>query len=58
MYSELGISLEEVKEIRKDVRSIIFTKQYLDGSTVLDRQKYDNDRFIELMQDKSVRIIF
>ena len=29
MYSELGISLEEVKEIRKDVRSIIFTKQYL-----------------------------
>jgi hypothetical protein len=58
LYREGIISIENVKKYRKDLRKITYSKEQADYSVILVTEVVDNDFFIELIQDKSVRIVF
>jgi hypothetical protein len=58
LYCEGIISIENVKKYRKDLRKITYSKEQADYSVILVTEVVDNDFFIELIQDKSVRIVF
>jgi hypothetical protein len=58
MYRNSMIGLEQIEEVRKDVRTVVFTQQRPDQSVVLTAERLDNSRFVELIQDQSVQIIF
>lgn len=52
------IELEQIVEIRKDTRTVIFTQKRADQSIILTEQRLDNDQFVELLQDQNIQIIF
>lgn len=58
MYRNSMIGLEQIEEVRKDARTVVFTQQRPDQSVALTAEKLDNSRFVELIQDQSVQIIF
>lgn len=58
LFRNNEISGEELKNIRKDIRRIIYSKIQDDHSTTLITKLVDNDQFLKLVQDKSVHIIF
>lgn len=52
------IDADRIVSLRKDMRRITYSKQKQDHSSFLQTIVADNDKFIELIKDDSVRIIF
>lgn len=58
LFREGKIDVKNVGDYRKDIRKITYSKVQDDHSVILVTEVVDNDLFIELVQDKSVHIIF
>ena len=58
MYKYKMITLDKIKEIRKDERTIIYTQKREDSSIVLTSAKLDNAKFIKLLENNNIQIIF
>ena len=58
MRKLVQIDIENIRDSRKDIRKITYSKVQDDYSVVLVTKLIDNDLFLELIQDKSVHIIF
>lgn len=58
LFRENTITAEKVREYRKDMRKITYSKEQVDHSTVLVTEVTDNNCFVSLIQDDSVHIIF
>lgn len=52
------INLENLRDYRKDVRKITYSKEQEDHSIVLVTELIDNEMFARLVADKTVHIIF
>ena len=58
LFREGKIGAENIGEYRKDMRKITYSKVQDDYSVILVTEVVDNDLFLELVQDRSVHIIF
>jgi hypothetical protein len=58
LFREGKISLENVRDYRKDIRKITYSKEQNDRSVILVTELVDNDSFTNMIQDSSVHIIF
>lgn len=58
LFRDGKISIENMGDYRKDVRKITYSKVQDDHSVILVTEVVDNDMFLELVQDRSVHIIF
>jgi hypothetical protein len=58
LYRAGEINVDEIYACRKDERKITYSKERADHSVILVSKVVDNDSFIELVQDKTVHIIF
>lgn len=58
MYRNGTVTLSQVRDIRKDDRVIVYTRQRQDKSVALISQKIKSQEFVELIQDDTVQIIF
>ena len=58
LFRDGKISIENLGDYRKNIRKITYSKEQNDHSIILVTELVDNDLFIELIQDKSVHIIF
>ena len=58
LFREGEIKKEDIHECRKDERKITYSKEQSDHSTVLVTEMLDNDKFIDLIKNESVHIIF
>ena len=58
MYKNKTITQEKINEVRKDERTVIFTRKRADQSTALVTKKLNNSQYIELLGDGAVQIIF
>jgi len=58
LFREGKISLENVGNHRKDMRKITYSKEQYDHSIILVTEVVDNESFVDLIQNNSVRIIF
>ena len=58
LFREGEIKKEDIRECRKDERKITYSKEQSDHSTVLVTEMLDNDKFIDLIKNESVHIIF
>ena len=58
LYRKQRLSLEEIRDIRKDSRYVTYTLERADKSIVLETKRLDNEAFIKIMQDDSMQIIF
>lgn len=52
------ILLSDVEQLRKDSRKVTYTQQRPDGSVALITEKLDNSAFGQLIQERSIQIIF
>ena len=58
LFRDGKIGVENLGDYRKDFRKITYSKVQDDQSVILVTELVDNDLFLELVQDKSVHIIF
>lgn len=58
LFREGEIKKEDIQECRKDERKITYSMEQSDYSTALVTEMVDNDKFIDLIKNKSVHIIF
>lgn len=58
LFREGKIDIENLRDYRKDMRKITYSKVQDDHSVILVTEVVDNDLFLELVQDKSLHIIF
>lgn len=58
LFRDGKINPEDLNDYRKDVRKITYSKEQDDHSIVLVTELVDNELFIQLVADKTVRIIF
>ena len=58
LFRDGKISIENMKDYRKDIRKITYSKIQNDHSAILVTEVVDNDLFLDLVQDTSVHIIF
>ncbi len=58
MYRSGMITLDKMKEVRKDERVVVYTRQRIDKSVALASSKMSNERFEELLLDESTQVIF
>lgn len=58
MYREGNLTIDQVKQLRKDTRRVLFTQKRPDESVALDEKTLDNDEFVKLIADPHVQIIF
>lgn len=58
LFREGKINLDRVKDSRKDIRKITYSKKQADHSIILVTEIIDNDSFVQLIQDSTVHIIF
>ncbi len=58
MYRKKVISVSKIKELRKNERYVTYTRKQKDESTILISSRLDNEKFIELLNDKSAQVIF
>lgn len=58
LFREGKISIENLRDYRKDIRKITYSKVQDDHSVILVTEVVDNDLFLDLVQDTSVHIIF
>lgn len=52
------ILLSDVEQLRKDSRKVTYIQQRPDGSVALITEKLDNSAFGQLIQERSIQIIF
>ena len=52
------LSLEEIADIRTDIRYVTYTLKRADGTIALETKKLNNEEFVKIIQDDSVQIIF
>ena len=58
LFREGKMSIENLRDYRKDIRKITYSKVKDDHSVILATEVFDNDLFLDLVQDASVHIIF
>jgi hypothetical protein len=58
MYRSGMITLDKVREVRKDERVVLYTRQREDKSIALASAKLDNAKFAELLYDSKAQVIF
>ncbi len=58
LFREGKMSIENIGEYRKDMRKLTYSKEQEDHSIILVTKVVDNDTFVDLIQDRSVHIIF
>lgn len=58
LFRKGKIDADRIVLLRKDMRRITYSKQKQDHSSFLQTIVADNDKFLELIKDDSVRIIF
>lgn len=58
MYRENWISTDGVKNLRKDSRTVTYTRKRADESVVVEKRRLENDEFIEFIQDSTFEILF
>ena len=58
MYRDKQLAIEEIRDIRKDARNVIYTLMREDNTVALVTKVLDNEEFVKLIQNKSVQIIF
>lgn len=58
LYKGKKISEEDIKNLRKDCRTVTYTRKRGDESIVLEKRKLENDEFLHLIQDDTLEILF
>lgn len=58
MYSNRQLTIEEVKDIRKDARYVTFTQKRADNTVAVISRRLENEEFIALIQNDTTQIIF
>ncbi len=58
LFREGKMSIENIREYRKDMRKMTYSKEQEDRSIILVTKMIDNETFISLIRDRSVHIIF
>lgn len=58
LYREKRISEDEVKNLRKNSRTVTYTRKRADESVVLEKRRLENDEFLNFIQDDTFEILF
>lgn len=58
LYRERRITEDELKNLRKDSRTVTYTRKRADGSVVIEKRRLENDEFMNLIQDDTFEILF
>ena len=58
LYREKRISEDEVKNLRKNFRTVTYTRKRSDESVVLEKRRLENDEFLNLIKDDTFEILF
>lgn len=58
LYRRHQLDIQDINDIRKDERNMIYTLERADKTIALETKKVNNEEFIKLIQDDSVQIIF
>ena len=58
LYRSGRLTLEKIDELRKDCRKVTYTQERSDHSVALEMKQLDNAKFLDLIQDSAVQIIF
>ena len=58
LFRKGKISIENLRDYRKDIRKITYSKVQDDHSVILVTEVIDNERFLDLVQNPSVHIVF
>lgn len=58
MYREDALTLDDIRQLRRDDRKLAYTKQQADKSVVCRKEVITREQFVELIQDETVQIPF
>ena len=58
MFRSGVLDIEAIEKLRKDERVVVYTKKRDDESVAMVTARVDNQKFIELLQDERIQIIF
>jgi len=58
MYRDSKIDIDQAKELRKDLRLVIYTQVRSDQSVLLSTNRLDNIQFVELLKNQNCQIVF
>lgn len=58
MFRDSLLDIDQIKEVRKDARVVIYTQVRSDQSVFLSTKKLDNNEFVELLHNQNSQVIF
>ena len=58
MYREGALTLDAVRQLRRDDRKLTYTRQQADKSIICRKEVVTKEQFIDLIQDVTVQILF
>ena len=58
MYREGILTMDDIRQLRRDDRKLTYTKQRADKSVVCRKEVVTKEQFVELIQDATVQILF
>lgn len=58
LYRKNRITQKQITSFRKDERTVYYVKKKADGTNIIEERRLSNREFIEVIQDKTVEIIF
>ena len=58
MYREGTLTLDAVRQLRRDNRKLTYTKQQADKSIICRKEVITREQFVDLIRDETVQIIF
>ena len=58
MYREGALTLDAVRQLRRDDRKLTYTRQQADKSIICRKEVITKNQFIDLIQDATVQILF
>ena len=58
MYREGTLTMDDIRQLRRDNRKLTYTKQQADKSVVCRKEVITKEQFVELIQDATVQILF
>ena len=58
MYREGTLTLDEVRQLRRDDRRLTYTREQADKSIICRKEVITTEQFIDLIQDATVQILF
>lgn len=58
MYREGTLTMDDIRQLRRDDRKLTYTKQQADESVVCRKEVVTKEQFVELIQDATVQILF